>query len=109
MQSLSDMSSFKQALAPFGYTAWPGGSSSWGNYRWWPSPDGTTNTFGRSGFSIHGGVAWGSRGCIDLGMGMNEFVNDFKVNALSEKIYLNVKYTTPSISIIPYGNIWRER
>ena len=72
-------------------------------------PEGTTNTFGRSGFTIHGGVAWRSRGCIDLAGGMNEFVSDFKVNAITEKIYLNVKYTTHSITIIPYGNTWKQR
>jgi RHS repeat-associated protein len=109
LQLLSDMPSYKQLLAPFGVTSWPGGSSSWGYHRWWPTPESTTDTFGRSGFTIHGGVAWGSRGCIDLGTGMTGFVRDFMGNASNEKVYLNVKYTTPSISIIPYGNIWKQR
>ena len=29
-------------------------------------PDANTNTYGRSGFSIHGGLTKGSAGCIDI-------------------------------------------
>jgi hypothetical protein len=109
LQLMADMSSFKQFLSPFGFTAWPGGSGSWGRQRWWPKPESTTITFGRSGFSLHGGLVWGSRGCIDLGVGMTDFVQDFMGHANNEKVYLNVDYATPSITIVPYSNTWMQK
>ena len=54
--------------------AWPGSEMSWGNSRVWLEPSKETNTFGRGGFSIHGGWAPGSAGCIDLTSHMNNFV-----------------------------------
>lgn len=52
---------------------WPGGFSAWGNTRTWLKPDNNTNTYGREGFSIHGGLTAGSAGCIDLTSENNEF------------------------------------
>jgi len=46
--------------------AWNGGPVSWGTKRVWLRPDENTNTYGRSGFSIHGGLTKGSAGCIDI-------------------------------------------
>lgn len=40
---------------------WPGGSYSWGPMRLWIPG----SNYGRSGFSIHGGLDKGSAGCID--------------------------------------------
>lgn len=34
--------------------------------RVWLRPDANTNTYGRSGFSIHGGLSKSSAGCIDI-------------------------------------------
>ncbi len=48
------------------YTSWPGFYYSWGNSRVWLEPSKETNTYDRDAFSIHGGVAPGSNGCIDL-------------------------------------------
>lgn len=59
----------------------------WGDWRvpLYAAPD--TNTFGRSGFKIHGGNIDGSAGCIDVGGGvfgddtttrlLNDIINDF--------------------------------
>ncbi|MBU6280323.1 MAG: DUF2778 domain-containing protein [Actinomycetales bacterium] len=41
-------------------------TNAWGNYSWSLHANPTTNTFGRSGFFIHGGQQWGSAGCIDV-------------------------------------------
>lgn len=45
---------------------WNGGPISWGISRVWLAPDANTNTYGRDGFSIHGGWSKGSAGCIDI-------------------------------------------
>ena len=47
-------------------SGWSGNPISWGTSRVWLQPDVNTNTYGRSGFTIHGGLAKGSRGCIDI-------------------------------------------
>ncbi len=39
----------------------------WGEYRVGLTPEPPTNTFGRSGFMMHGGIRPGSAGCIDVG------------------------------------------
>ncbi|MGP1420107.1 MAG: eCIS core domain-containing protein [Tannerella sp.] len=56
-----------------GKGCWPGGSYAWGNTRTWLKPDNNTNTYGRKGFSIHGGSTAGSAGCIDLTSENDEF------------------------------------
>ena len=45
---------------------WSGNPTSWGVNRVWLQPDKNTNTYGRDGFTIHGGWSKGSRGCIDI-------------------------------------------
>jgi len=46
----------------------------WGDWRVPLVPDPETNTFGRDGFFLHGGMFRGSAGCIDVGGGL--FGND---------------------------------
>ena len=45
---------------------WRKSIPAWGLRRVWLQPDINTNTYGRSGFSIHGGWKKGSAGCIDI-------------------------------------------
>ena len=45
---------------------WRGSVPAWGLRRVWLTPDNNTNTYGRDGFSIHGGIEKGSAGCIDI-------------------------------------------
>lgn len=68
---------------------WKGGKMSWGAHRTWIYPIGNTNTYGRSGFSIHGGTYPGSAGCIDLTTHNDSFHNWLKNN---KHIILKVKY-----------------
>jgi hypothetical protein len=42
----------------------------WGDWRAPLTPSAATNTYGRSGFFLHGGRYPGSAGCIDVGGGM---------------------------------------
>jgi hypothetical protein len=61
-----------------GRGTWPGGNRSWGDWRVWLTPASGTNTHGRSGFTIHGGIVPGSAGCIDLCGEMPAFVEMFQ-------------------------------
>ena len=72
------------------YTSWPGGERGWGKNRVWLEPSKETNTFGRNGFSIHGGEEPGSAGCIDLTNEMPDFANWFKNNG--KDLIIKVKY-----------------
>ncbi len=45
----------------------PGSVAAWGTERAFLTPDSSTDTMGRKGFSIHGGFWPGSEGCIDVG------------------------------------------
>lgn len=47
-------------------SSWSRNPISWGTSRVWLQPDANTNTYGRSGFKIHGGLTKGSAGCIDI-------------------------------------------
>lgn len=42
----------------------------WGDWRAPLSPTGDTDTFGRDGFFMHGGMQKGSAGCVDVGGGI---------------------------------------
>jgi len=56
-------------LSPFGMGAWPawgGNEVGWGTMRAPLTPSEGTETYGRSGFFIHGGQNPGSAGCIDV-------------------------------------------
>jgi len=91
-QSFSDMSWHRQIRANLGAgTNWPGGQSSWGDFRWKLNFE-NVNT-DRNDFYLHGGYTWGSRGCIDLGNGINRFANSFMSNQLNNpKVFIKVVY-----------------
>jgi len=72
------------------YTSWPGGEHGWGKHRVWLEPSKETNTYGRGGFSIHGGEEPGSAGCIDLTSEMPGFANWFKKNG--KDLIIKVQY-----------------
>ena len=71
-------------------TNWSGGPAAWGTKRVWLQPDANTNTYGRSGFSIHGGLKKGSAGCIDIPWQTNK-LSDYLDNCQTS-VPLNVKY-----------------
>ncbi|MEI8573349.1 DUF2778 domain-containing protein [Methylomonas sp. LW13] len=62
----------------------PGVGADWGDWRGPLTPNRGTNTFGRSGFFLHGGSIKGSAGCVDVGGGVfgnsstNQLLNDIK-------------------------------
>jgi RHS repeat-associated protein len=89
-QSISDISSWDRFKGNFGGGTWPGLENSWGEHRTWLTPSTTTNTFGRSGFTIHGGAVPGSAGCIDLTSKNNSFHSWLKSH--NKPLILNVKY-----------------
>lgn len=61
-----DITIDQKIIGFFGRGEWPGGIRSWGKVRTWIYANEDTKTYGRSGFSIHGGSMPGSAGCIDL-------------------------------------------
>lgn len=69
---------------------WSGATPSWGKHRVWLKPYKTTNTYGRSNFSIHGGWEPGSAGCVDLTDGMDDFNKNYQDYGANLK--LRVKY-----------------
>jgi len=75
MQRHEDTSAWQQIRGLVGKGPWPGGTRSWGNHRFWLTPEAKTDTFGRDNFSIHGGWIPGSAGCIDLTNEMDEFAD----------------------------------
>ncbi len=74
-QSISDIDSWDRFKGNFGGGTWPGLEKSWGEHRTWLTPSNGTNTYGRGGFTIHGGSVPGSAGCIDLTSRNNSFHN----------------------------------
>jgi RHS repeat-associated protein len=72
---------------------WPGGSIAWGQQRAWLYQVDGTNTYGRGGFSIHGGVIPGSAGCIDILGNDVHFFNKLKGTPdVNCAVYLKVRY-----------------
>ena len=65
----------------------------WGDYGWSLHPEPRTETYGRSGFFIHGGSEWGSAGCIDLTNGDSE-LSTFLEGLCDCYIPVVVKYAT---------------
>ncbi len=110
IQKRSDQPWYKQAANSFGMGSFPGGDQSWGNNRWWIKPDVGTETYGRGGFTLHGGDFWGSRGCIDLCKGLDGFTKNFMKNQNGTgKVYLQVDYAKDlKITIVPYGYMWKK-
>lgn len=75
-----------------GRGTWPGATASWGRFRVWLEPVGSTATYERSGFSIHGGINAGSAGCVDLTQNIDEFARYFL--AYGRDLQLVVTYVT---------------
>jgi hypothetical protein len=88
---------WETVLGKVGRGSWPGGWYSWGDYRVWLQSIRDTNTHGRDGFTIHGGSAPGSAGCIDLTSEMNSFVQAFK--AQGKDLILKVDYTSCPVDL----------
>jgi LysM repeat protein len=89
-QSISNIDTWDRFKGNFGGGSWPGLEKSWGEHRTWLTPLKNTNTFGRSGFTIHGGYEPGSAGCIDL-TGRNNRFHKW-LNTYGKPLILNVKY-----------------
>jgi hypothetical protein len=66
----------------------------WGNYHVPVSPTFGTNTFGRSGFHIHGGLSRGSAGCIDVGPNTHALHDALK--DIEGTIFVTVHYDNPN-------------
>jgi len=69
---------------------WNGSLPAWGTRRVWLRPDENTNTYGRSGFTIHGGWSKGSAGCIDIPWQTKQ-LSDFLDNC-QDSVPVYVKY-----------------
>ena len=61
-----NITAFDAVTGIIGHGKWPSSLPAWGTKRVWLQPDANTNTYGRSGFTIHGGCSKGSAGCIDI-------------------------------------------
>lgn len=77
VQNYDDSSAMDRVKGLFGGGKWPGGTRSWDKHRIWLDPEKDTQTYGRSGFSVHGGSEFGSAGCIDLAGGIESFMQDY--------------------------------
>ena len=85
----------------------------WGDFSWSLHAEESTQTYGRGGFFIHGGLNWGSAGCIDIKEGdvkLNEFLFGLcdcyvpvKVNYVVKQNKLSEKEITWHYTIAPYG------
>ena len=73
-----------------GIGKWPGGEASWGRHRIELAPSKGTNAMGRSGLQIHGGSSYGSEGCIDLAMNIDDFAKMYR--AYGKDMKLIVRY-----------------
>ena len=90
LQFYKDITWDNRLRSAVGFGTWRGGTDSWGESRVWLEPSKETNTYDRSGFSIHGGAEPGSAGCIDLTHHIDEFTQWFEKNGLD--LILIVKY-----------------
>lgn len=69
---------------------WTGATRSWGKHRVKLVPESDTETFGRSGFYLHGGDELGSGGCIDTTHSMEDIVP--YIRRAKKPIRIGVKY-----------------
>jgi hypothetical protein len=90
LQKYDDLQIQDKGLGILGRGHWPGGKTAWGTVRVWATPEPLTQTFGRSGFSIHGGSYSGSAGCVDLTVHMSSFTNRFQ--SYNQDIVMKVQY-----------------
>jgi hypothetical protein len=74
---------------------WP--IEGWGRYRITIHTRPSTETYGRGGFFIHGGAAWGSAGCIDLTWGMESFASRLR-SVKNCHIPLTVRYSVELVA-----------
>jgi len=104
VQYYIDQSSWDKYKNIFGGGDFPGGTYSWGENRWWLKPL-TANAENRNmySFTIHGGDAWGSHGCIDLTHNLGTFTSTFLHVANSENVVLWVDYSKISTFTIMKG------
>jgi len=73
-------------------------TGSWGDYSWTIHPAPGTDVRGRSGFFVHGGAEFNTRGCIDLQGGVAKFRDYFVSTGLSY-IYIYVEYEKERVKI----------
>ena len=93
MSDIQTISPRNRVLAVFARGEWPGGTDSWGNTRVDLTPSPYTNTYGRGGFTIHGGAVPGSRGCLDLVGNNNAFFNSlYNATGGQGQVILRVRY-----------------
>ena len=90
LQFYKDITWDNRLRSAVGFGTWRGGTDSWGESRVWLEPSKETNTYDRSGFSVHGGAEPGSAGCIDLTHHIDEFTQWFEKNR--HDLIINVKY-----------------
>ena len=69
---------------------WSGNPLAWGFRRVWLEPDPNTFTYGRDKFTIHGGVSFGSNGCIDIA-GQTKQLSDY-LDQCQYSVPVYVKY-----------------
>ena len=91
LQKYDEISAWQKLKSALGGEEWRGGPDSWGRHRFWLTPAPGTETFARSGFSIHGGSTPGSAGCIDLTDEMDEFA-DLMTALGQDEINVRVDY-----------------
>ena len=73
-------------------------ASSWGSYSWTMHPDKDTDIRKRTGFFVHGGAEFNTRGCIDLRRGDTAFQKYF-VSTKLPLIYIYVSYEKERVKI----------
>ncbi|MCC7046674.1 MAG: hypothetical protein IT562_08185 [Alphaproteobacteria bacterium] len=86
---LDDIVGTLGSAIPEKWGTWPGGSIAWGGHRVRIKPEAATETYGRTGFSIHGGAVPGSAGCIDLTRSIDPFVKMFRDYGKDLKLYVD--------------------
>ncbi len=89
-QNFSDQNLIQILGGLIGKGPWPRSLPAWGTHRVWLEPDKNTETYGRSGFTIHGGSSKGSAGCIDIPW-QTKKLNDL-LDQYGKDIELNVHY-----------------
>jgi len=104
VQNYDDISTIDKLKGVFGRGTFRGGTYSWGENRWWLTPL-TAKAENRDmySFTIHGGGAWGSKGCIDLTHNLPIFTSTFLNVASSENVVLWVDYSKISTLTIQKG------
>ena len=77
----------------------------WGDYSWSLHPEASTQTYGRSGFFIHGGENWGSAGCIDIKSGDRQ-LKTFLDGLCDCYVPVKVKYSVKSNKLSEKETTW---